>query len=91
MSFVMPEASWEKSLQQVITDPKDLLDLLDLDPALLPAALRAADLFPLKVPRGFVARMQKGNPHDPLLRQILPLEAELTETPGFSTDPLGET
>ena len=32
----------------------------------------AAAQFPLRVPRGFVARMRRGDPHDPLLRQVLP-------------------
>ncbi len=41
---------------------------------------RAAARFPLRVPRGYVARMRRGDPHDPLLRQVLPLAAELAET-----------
>jgi L-lysine 2,3-aminomutase len=32
--------------------------------------------FPLRVPRGFVARMRRGDAADPLLRQILPLDEE---------------
>jgi EF-P beta-lysylation protein EpmB len=46
--------------------------------------------FPLRVPRGFVARMQKGNLEDPLLKQVLPLNQELMPTFGFSKDPLHE-
>jgi EF-P beta-lysylation protein EpmB len=34
--------------------------------------------------------MQRGDPHDPLLLQVLPQAAELLATPGFSRDPLGE-
>ena len=34
----------------------------------------AAAQFPLRVPRGFVARMRHGDPSDPLLRQVLPLD-----------------
>ena len=34
--------------------------------------------------------MRKGDPDDPLLRQVLPLDAEGRILPGFSTDPLGE-
>jgi len=81
---------WQQALAQSITDPAELLRLLNLDPALLPAAQAAARLFPLRVPRGFVARMQPGNPADPLLRQVLPLDLELLETPGFSSDPVGD-
>jgi len=46
--------------------------------------------FPLKVPRGFVARMRKGDPRDPLLLQVLPRAVEAQPAAGFSSDPLGE-
>lgn len=81
---------WQHALAQAVTDPEELLTLLQLDPALLPAARSAAKLFPLRVPRGFIARMQRGNPADPLLLQVLPLGAELQETQGFSADPVGD-
>ena len=34
--------------------------------------------------------MRPGDPSDPLLRQVMPLAAELAERPGFGPDPLGE-
>ena len=34
--------------------------------------------------------MQKGDPKDPLLLQVLPLNKELEYHPGFCQDPLGE-
>jgi EF-P beta-lysylation protein EpmB len=82
--------TWQIALSQAISDPQELLAELELDPEFLTSAQAAAKLFPLTVPRGFVARMQKGNPDDPLLRQVLPLGAELIETPGFHNDPLQE-
>lgn len=82
--------SWQEALSDLITDPRELLTLLELDPGLLDAALAAARVFPLKVPRGFAARMQKGNLNDPLLKQVLPLGAELHEVAGYDTDPLQE-
>lgn len=81
---------WQHQLAEAVTDAKELLELLQLDPQLLPAAKQASDLFKLRVPRGFVAKMQPGNPNDPLLRQVLPLAAELKITAGFSLDPLAE-
>ncbi|MFZ1325252.1 MAG: EF-P beta-lysylation protein EpmB [Candidatus Contendobacter sp.] len=81
---------WQRELAQAITDPAELLRELRLDPALLPAARAAAARFPLRIPRGFVARMTRGDPHDPLLRQVLPLAAELVATPGFVADPVGD-
>lgn len=82
--------SWKSAQADAIRDPAELLTVLGLDMAWLPAARRAAELFPLRVPRGFVARMERGNPFDPLLRQVLPLGEELDEVPGFSPDPLEE-
>lgn len=83
-------SGWQTALADAITDPAELLQLLELDPALLPAARAAAALFPLRAPRGFVARMRQGDLDDPLLRQVLPLGAETVATSGFSADPLGE-
>jgi L-lysine 2,3-aminomutase len=34
--------------------------------------------------------MRIGDPHDPLLRQILPLAEELLEVPGFTDDPVDD-
>jgi EF-P beta-lysylation protein EpmB len=83
-------SAWQTALSNAITDPHELLQMLELDASLLDAAKAAGRVFPLKVPRGFVARMEKGNLNDPLLQQVLPLGAELVETPGFHQDPLQE-
>jgi EF-P beta-lysylation protein EpmB len=82
---------WQTALMNGVTEPEELLTLLELDPQFLAAAKAAANYFPLKVPRSFIARMEKGNINDPLLQQILPIHAELTETSGYSRDPLNET
>ncbi len=34
--------------------------------------------------------MRRGDPHDPLLRQVLPLAAECVSAPEFTTDPVGD-
>ena len=82
--------AWQQELARAITDPAELLAALDLDPAWLPAAQAAARRFALRVPRGFMARMRRGDPHDPLLRQVLPLAEECLAAPGFSSDPVGD-
>lgn len=82
--------AWQAELARAVTEPAELLRLLGLGPEWLSAAVAAAQTFPLRVPRGFVARMQLGNPHDPLLRQVLPLSEELDAMPGFSLDPVGD-
>jgi EF-P beta-lysylation protein EpmB len=82
--------AWQRELACAVSKPAELLALLALDPALLPAAKAAAALFPLRVPRGYVARMNKGDPEDPLLRQVLPLATEIVAMPGFLSDPVGD-
>jgi len=83
--------AWKEALSGAITGAGDLLDLLGLGDS--PLAARVAELpaFPLRVPLAYVRRMEYGNPDDPLLRQVLPLDLELRETPGFVADPLGES
>ncbi len=83
-------ARWQRLLAEAITDPAELLNILQLDLSLLSAAQRAAAIFPLRVPHGFVNRMRRGDPGDPLLKQVLPLGGELTVTPGFISDPVGD-
>ncbi len=83
--------TWQEELIQAVRDPRELLELLDLPLELLPQAEAASQLFELKVPRPFIARMAKGDVNDPLLRQVLPLGEEQAVTPGFSHDPLAES
>ena len=83
-------ARWQRELAEAVSDPAELARLLDLPAQWAEAARPAARLFGLRVPRGFVARMRKGDPADPLLRQVLPVAAELDAAPGFVPDPLQE-
>jgi EF-P beta-lysylation protein EpmB len=82
-------ASWQQTLALAYTDPRELLGDLELTAdqvALQPGPLR----FPFRVPRGFAARMGKGDPGDPLLRQVIPRVEETRDTPGFRNDPVGD-
>lgn len=85
-----PTATWHRSLAQAVRDPDELVNLLELPDAYREAARRAAEAFPLLVPRSFLARMRSGDPRDPLLLQVCPLREELAETPGFVADALDE-
>lgn len=84
--------SWSEALAQAVRDPAELLGILQLDndARRLAAARRAGTLFPLRVPRGYVARMRLGDPDDPLLRQVLPLDAEFNNPPDFVADPVSD-
>ncbi|KLD73799.1 EF-P beta-lysylation protein EpmB [Xanthomonas hyacinthi] len=81
---------WQQLWRDAVRDPRELLALLGLDPQALGVSEQAATQFALRVPRGFVARMHHGDPHDPLLRQVLPIDAELRRVPGFALDAVGD-
>ena len=79
---------WRRELAGALTRPAELLAHLGLPEE--PESERAADLFALRVPLGFVRRMRHGDRRDPLLLQVLPDPAECRDVAGFSTDPLAE-
>lgn len=85
-----PTGEWRRLLAEAVTDPDELLRLLGLDGRAPSATPDAARRFPLRVPRGFVARMRHGDSEDPLLRQVLPDRTEDVQAPGFTADPVGE-
>ncbi len=87
----LESAQWQRDLAQAISDPRELLALLELSPD------RVADVdldgiggFPLRVPRYFAGLMRRGDPHDPLLAQVLPTTAEHLAVDGFTRDPVGD-
>lgn len=82
--------AWQTALIEAVTQPEELFRRLNLDPELLPSSLQAVRDFSLKVPQSFINRMEKGNPDDPLLLQVLPQIAELLDIPGYVKDPLHE-
>lgn len=88
--FPSHRVSWHRSLAEAVRDPEVLIAELGLSSEWLEPARRAAALFPLLVPRSFLARMEPGNPRDPLLLQVLPLGAEFDEAAGYKGDALEE-
>ena len=82
--------NWQQQLAEAFSSIEDLCHYLDLSPDDLPVSIAAVEKFPLRVPLSFAACMEKGNPHDPLLRQVLPINEELLDSPGFSNDPVGD-
>jgi EF-P beta-lysylation protein EpmB len=85
-----PSGEWLRHLSEAVRDVDELLRLLALDDRALIETPAAARRFPLRVPRGFVARMRAGDSEDPLLRQVLPSRDEDNPVPGFTADPVGE-
>lgn len=91
INYLHQEKNWQSQLSDLITDPLELLNLLELSTEqLLSGAILASEQFKLRVPRAFVGKMNIGDPLDPLLLQVLPHHLELEEHPAFVTDPLGE-
>lgn len=65
-----------------------LYDSIELTSEQLPALEDSQ--FPFKAPAEFIAQIEIGNSNDPLLKQIIPLKAELEVVEGFSQDPVAD-
>jgi L-lysine 2,3-aminomutase len=87
METVVNAPDWQRELSNAIHNPLDLLKLLELPAS---SEIFTSPRFRVRVPTGYVARMRKGDPNDPLLRQVLPVAEEQIQYPHFSLDPLGE-
>jgi EF-P beta-lysylation protein EpmB len=86
----LPAPRWQQAWRDAIRDPRELLGMLGLEHLAERLSDDAAAQFPLRVPRGFVARMRHGDPQDPLLRQVLPILDEDLIVPGFGLDAVGD-
>ena len=83
--------TWQQELAEAITSLEELAAVLGLSPEELGGTDAAGHPFRLQVPRSFVARMRRGDPGDPLLRQVLPVAAELAAEGEYTADPVGES
>lgn len=81
-------AVWQRELAGAVRDPATLVRLLNLPQDAV--SVQAAQQFRLLVPHSYLARMKPGDWHDPLLRQVLPLDEELRVVEGFNHDPVGD-
>ncbi|MDE0691470.1 MAG: EF-P beta-lysylation protein EpmB [Gammaproteobacteria bacterium] len=84
-----PDDAWREDLASAVTDLGELLHLAGVSAEAVNAA--PAGPFPLRVPRPYIARMKRGDPGDPLLRQVLPSRFEWDSVPGYVEDPLAES
>ncbi|MEM8946793.1 MAG: EF-P beta-lysylation protein EpmB [Planctomycetota bacterium] len=93
-AVVRPDSTgltWQQELRQAVRTAEELCRRLNLSDELAKAAVQGAEDFPVFVPPSFLARMKVGDPHDPLLRQVLPVTEEGDEVDGFSRDPVDDT
>ena len=84
-----PAPGWRELWRDAITDAGELLQAVGLGDRtdLLPTDDAG---FALRVPHGFVARMRRNDPTDPLLLQVLPQRAEHDQVERFTMDAVGD-
>ena len=82
--------TWQRALTQAVTDPEVLARRLGLAPQRLPGMRAGHRLFRTLVPESYLERIRPGDPHDPLLLQVLPQGEEARDQPGFVADPVGD-
>jgi len=83
-------SSWQEELRQISGDPLAVLDDLGLRPGPGFPSVDPGPAFPFRAPGPFLERINKNDPHDPLLRQVLPSPRENKAAEGFSNDPVGD-
>ena len=83
------DTDWHSILKSAVRTTEDLADLLGFES--VPKEWLSDSAFPLRVPLPYLERVERNNPLDPLLLQVLPHTAELLTQPGFTDDPLVES
>ena len=86
----LPTADWQADIRAARITTAQLLDAVGITPETLPYGLDFTPDFALKVPPHYLSLITPGDPHDPLLRQVLARAEERLDVPGTSTDPLHE-
>ncbi len=86
----MQHTNWRADLRDAKVTPASLLKEIGLPETALPLAVSGLESFPLRVTRTLRERIETGNSHDPVLRQIFPHADEDIPQSGFSPDPLDE-
>jgi EF-P beta-lysylation protein EpmB len=85
-----PLAAWQAELRDAIRDPRELCAALGLPRELGQSGAAAAGEFVCLVPASYLRRIERGNPADPLLLQVLPAASERVSAAGFTSDPVDE-
>lgn len=85
MTTMSGRSDWASSLAAAVRSRGELLAELGL-----PDAESVETHFPVLVPRSYLSRMRPGDPIDPLLLQVLPVQAENQLVPGYGLDAVGD-
>lgn len=83
--------NWQEQMINAVRDAKELCSIVRINPSDIGLSETAAIQFPIMVPRAFIQKMERGNPKDPLLLQVLNSNQEDLRPEGYSTNPLNES
>jgi len=81
---------WQQELADMIRTAEDLVAFVGLPESFILEAFAGQQQFPIKVTRHYASQIERGNPQDPLLLQVLPQFAEGSAVAGYLKDPLAE-
>jgi len=84
------DPTWQLEYKNSFTNTERLCDELGLNFEHLHISSEAQKQFQLRAPKSYVERMQKSNPMDPLLLQVLPTSHEDKNVEGYIKDPVGD-
>lgn len=88
-SIPRTRSSWQQELANAFKDSDSLLEYLQIASENLPDPI-VKNNFPTLVTQHFASLFKKGDPNDPLLKQVLSVKSENLNVEGFTLDPLEE-
>lgn len=83
--------SWKQALSSGIGDASALLREVRVAEDQVPFEVDFDRPFPVKVPKRYLRKIERGNPVDPLLMQVLPFRASSVSGSRYVVDPLQES
>jgi L-lysine 2,3-aminomutase len=87
---MIDQSAWLGHFRDSVVTVAELLNEVALRPEQLESAADFTPGFKVKAPPHFRSLIARGDPKDPLLRQVLALAIENSHAPGGSKDPLAE-
>ena len=81
---------WQHAMASAIKSIDELLDIVQLSAAELNISEAARKQFSLRIPMAYVDNIRPGDPHDPLLKQILPVGEEMRTMENYLDDPVAD-
>lgn len=82
--------TWQQELKSSFRTTSRLLQYLQIDTNDLENLTLSSPCFPIMVPKHYATLINKGDPRDPLLKQVLGIDLENKIKEGFSFEPLKE-